>query len=190
MVIPFGKPIPPSPETSAALLAAFEERGIRFVPGRKVAGLEDGTAVLDDGQRLQNDLFLGIPVHRVPEVVERSGLAVNGWVPVEPRTLETRFPGVYAVGDVNSVGTPKAGVFAEGAAGVVADRLIAQARGRDPSALYDGKGSCYIEFGGGDVARVDVDFFSTPGAPTGTWTPTAEEKAEFKRSRGARWFGA
>jgi hypothetical protein len=44
------------------------------------------------------------------------------------------------------------------------------------------------------VARVDVDFFSTPGRPTGTWTPpsirAAEEKAEFKRSRGARWFGA
>ena len=84
-------------------------------------------------------------------------------------------------------------MFAERTAGVVADRLIAQARGKDPDALYDGTGSCYIEFGGGDVARVDVDFFSTPGHPTGTWTPpsagTAHEKAEFKRSRGARWFG-
>jgi sulfide:quinone oxidoreductase len=193
VVIPFGKPIPPSPETSEALLAAFDERDIRFIPSHRVGGLEDGTAILDDGRRLPLDLFLGIPVHRVPTVVESSGLAENGWIPVEPRTLETRFPGVYAVGDVNSVGTPKAGVFAEGAAAVVADRLIAQALGLDPSARYDGKGSCYIEFGGGDVARVDVDFFSTPGRPTGSWTPpsirTAEEKAAFKTSRGARWFG-
>ena len=38
------------------------------------------------------------------------------------RRCETRFPGVYAVGDVTSVGTPKAGVFAEGQAAVVAER--------------------------------------------------------------------
>jgi sulfide:quinone oxidoreductase len=192
VVIPFGAPVPPSPETSQALLAAFAERGIGFVPGHTVAALEAGVAVLDDGQRLPCDLFLGIPVHRVPAVVETSGLAVNGWIPVEPRTLETRFAGVYAVGDVTSVGTPKAGVFAERAAKVVADRLIADARGVDPSALYDGKGSCYIEFGHDEVARVDVDFFSTPGRPTGTWTPpstrTAAEKAEFSTSRRARWF--
>jgi sulfide:quinone oxidoreductase len=193
VVIPFGAPIPPSPETSAALLAAFAERGIDFVPGHTVARLEDGVAVLDDGQRLPCDLFLGIPVHRVPDVVESSGLAEHGWIPVEPRTLETRFAGVYAVGDVTSVGTPKAGMFAEGAAKVVADRLIADARGVTPSALYDGKGACYIEFGLDEVARVDVDFFSTPGRPTGTWTPpstrTAAEKAEFSTSRRARWFG-
>src|SRR5262249_2546726 len=65
IVIPFGAPVPPSPETSQALLAAFAERGIGFVPGHTVAALEDGVAVLDDGRRLPCDLFLGIPVHRV-----------------------------------------------------------------------------------------------------------------------------
>jgi sulfide:quinone oxidoreductase len=193
VVIPFGAPVPPSPETSEALVHAFAERGIGFMPTRTVAALEDGEAVLDDGTRMPCDLFLGIPVHRVPDVVESSGLADNGWIPVDPRTLETHFPDVYAVGDVTSVGTPKAGVFAEGAARTVADRLIAIARGEDPDSLYDGKGSCYIEFGDDRVARVDVDFFSTPGRPTGTWIPpsmaTAEEKSEFSKSRRARWFG-
>ncbi len=54
-----------------------------------------------------------------------SGLAVDGWIPVDPLTLETAHPGVYAVGDVTSVGTPKAGVFAEGQAAVAAARIIA-----------------------------------------------------------------
>src|SRR5437867_4118329 len=193
VVIPFGVPIPPSPETSQAILAAFAERGIGFVPNRTVAALQDGAAILDDGQRLPYDVFLGIPAHRVPTVVESSGLAENGWIPVEPRTLETRFPDVYAVGDVTSVGTPKAGMFAEGAAVVVAERLIDKARGREGSALYDGKGACYIEFGGQEVARVDVDFFSAPGRPTGAWTPpsvqTAAAKAAFRTDRSARWFG-
>ncbi len=43
---------------------------------------------------------LGVPVHRVPQVVVESGLAADphDWVPVNKKTLETRFPGVYAVG--------------------------------------------------------------------------------------------
>ena len=33
-VIPFGTPVPPSPETSEALVGAFAERDITFVPGQ------------------------------------------------------------------------------------------------------------------------------------------------------------
>jgi len=195
VVIPFGTPVPPSRATSEAILARFAERGIEFVRDRKVAALDPATreAVLDDGSRLPFDLFLGIPVHRAPAVVEDSGLTKGGWIPVDPGTLATRFPGVYAVGDVTSVGTPKAGVFAERAARVVADQLMARIRGESEPPGYDGTGSCYIEFGGHEVARVDVDFFSTPGHPTGTFTApsaqTAEEKVEFGTSRRARWFG-
>ena len=43
-------------------------------------------------------------------------MTVDGWIPVNPLTMETAFPGVYAVGDVTSVGTPKAGVFRQKAA--------------------------------------------------------------------------
>jgi sulfide:quinone oxidoreductase len=195
VVIPFGTPIPPSPATSEAILATFADRGIEFVPERRVASIDPQTneAVLDDGSRLAFDLFLGIPVHRVPTVVEASGMAVDGWISVDPGTLASRFPGVYAVGDVTSVGTPKAGVFAEGAARVVADHLIARIRGAAAPAGYDGTGSCYIEFGDHEVGRVDVDFFSTPGHPTGTFVApsaaTAAEKADFASSRRTRWFG-
>jgi sulfide:quinone oxidoreductase len=196
VVIPFGTPIPPSPDTSMAILAKFAERGIEFIPDRKVASLDPGSneAVLDDGRRLPYDVFLGIPVHRAPAVVENSGLVVEGWIPVDPGTLATRFPGVYAVGDVTSVGTPKAGVFAERQASAVADHLIAQIRDAGAPPGYDGTGTCYIEFGDDAVGRVDVDFYSSPGHPTGTFVApsaeTAAEKADFASSRRARWFGA
>ena len=196
VVIPFGTPIPPSPETSEAIIATFAERGIDFVPERRVAALDPPRVrpCSTTAGGSPSTCFLGIPVHRVPSVVERSGLAEDGWIPVDPRTLATRFPDVYAVGDVTSVGTPKAGVFAEGAARVVADQLIARIRSETEPPGYDGTGACWIEFGDERVARVDVDFFSTPGHPTGLFTPpsleTAEEKAAYGSSRAARWFGA
>ena len=123
LVMPLGVPIPPSPAASEALLAAFAERGISWYPERLVRSLdpERRVAVLADGEEMPFDLFLGVPVHRVPAVVAESGMCVDGWIPVDPLTLETAFPDVYAVGDVTSVGTPKAGVFAEGQAAVVAD---------------------------------------------------------------------
>jgi sulfide:quinone oxidoreductase len=195
VVIPFGRPVPPSPATSEAILARFAERSIEFVPDRRVAALDPAAreAILDDGTRLPFDLFLGIPVHRAPAVVVASGMTEGGWIPVDQHTLATRFPGVYAVGDVTSVGTPKAGVFAEGAARIVADQLIARIRGELEAPGYDGTGACWMELGDKQVARIDVDFFSTPGHPTGTFTPpsaeTAAEKAEFGASRRARWFG-
>ena len=93
------------------------------------------------------DLFLGVPAHKAPAVVEASGMTVDGWIPVNSLTLETTFPGIYAVGDVTSVGTPKAGVFAEGQAAVVADRISSLIRGTSASSHYDGHGMCYLEFG-------------------------------------------
>lgn len=193
LVMPFGLPIPPSPDSSKALLKAFEERGIRFIPQRKVSQVnEDKKVVLDDGTELPCDLFLGIPKHVAPDVVLRSGLTENGWIPVDRTNLLTKFPDVYAVGDVNSVGTPKAGVFAEGAAKVAAASIIARFNGKGNGSPYSGAGSCYIEFGKGTVARVDVDFFSGP-KPVGIHHEASEalvvDKEYFGSSRKMRWFG-
>jgi sulfide:quinone oxidoreductase len=193
LVIPFGTPVPPSPDTSAALVAAFAERGIEFVSGRRVASLDAGRSMvaLDDGGELPFDLFLGVPRHRAPDVVIASGMTEDGYVPVSSKTLETRFPGVYAVGDVAAVGVPKAGVFAEGAARVVAASIVASLRDGGRHRDYDGRGSCYIEFGAGRVGRVDIDFLSGP-KPTGTFNEPSQalvgEKHDFGASRAARWF--
>jgi len=194
MVLPLSSPVPPSPETSKALITAFAERDINFMPNRKVTSLDPGRRVakLDDGSELPYDLYLGVPRNRAPAVVERSGMVEAGWVPVNPRTLETKFPNVYAVGDIANTGTPKAGVFAEGAAKAVAVSLVSRIRGEGEGRLYDGAGSCYIEFGAGRIGRVDVDFFSGP-KPTGTYhepnVALRADKERFGASRRARWFG-
>ena len=196
LVMPFGTPIPPSPETSQAILAAFAERGIRFIKDTLVQSLDPARklALLSDGTELPYELFLGVPIHRVPAVVVASGLSDGpyAWVPVNKQTLETAFPRVYAVGDVNGVGTPKAGIFAEGSARVVAASIIAQLRGGPPPDPYRGIGACYVEFGNHQVGRVDVEFLAGP-KPTGVFQAPSEalriEKALFGSSRIQRWFG-
>jgi sulfide:quinone oxidoreductase len=194
-LMPLPSPVPPAAATSEALLDAFAERNIEFVPGARIASLdgEGKVAVLQDGREFPYDLFLGVPKHRAPDVVLESGMSEGGYVPVESRTLRTRFPRVYAVGDVATVGVPKAGVFAEGAARVVAAEILAELRGEGEPAGYDGLGSCYIEFGSGRVGRVDVDFLSGP-KPTGTFQAPSgalvAEKRDFGSSRRARWFAA
>jgi sulfide:quinone oxidoreductase len=133
-----------------------------------------------------------VPKHHAPAVVRESGLTDNGWVTVNPRTLETKFANVYAVGDIANTGTPKAGVFAEGAAKAVASSLVARIRGEGEASLYAGAGTCYIEFGANRIGRVDVDFFAGP-KPTGTYHEPSvalrEDKVNFGASRRKRWFG-
>jgi sulfide:quinone oxidoreductase len=193
LVMPLPVPIPPSPVASQMVLAAFAEREIDWHAGGLVRALDPATqtAQLSDGTALPYDLFLGIPTHRAPAVVVESGLTVDGWVAVDPTTLATSFPGVWAVGDVASVGTPKAGVFAEGQAVVVAAQLLAKLRGEEDPLRYDGHGICWMEVGHGEIAKVDVTFVAGQ-APQGSMEgPSAglmADKQEFGRSRVARWF--
>jgi sulfide:quinone oxidoreductase len=194
LVLPFGRPVPPSPETSAALISAFEERDIRLISSSKVTALdlERRVAVLEDDGELPYDLFLGVPRHRAPAVVIESGLTTDGYVPVDPATLATSIAGVYALGDCATQGTPKAGVFAEGAAKALGQTLVAHLGGAGPEGVHAGTGSCYIEFGGGRIGRVDIDFLTGP-APTGVYQAPSvalrADKQHFGASRRARWFG-
>ena len=193
LVSPLPIPIPPSPDTSQALLSAFSERGIEWIGGTRIASIDGGkVVVLEDGRELPFDLFFGIPKHRAPDVVIASGMTEDGYIPVSSQTLQTSYQGVYAVGDVTTAGVPKAGVFAEGAARVVAEILIAVARGGEHPPPYDGRGLCYIEFGHGEVAGVDVDFLSGP-EKIGVFQPPSPElvaeKKQFGATRRTRWFG-
>ena len=193
LVMPLPAPVPPSPAASAALLSEFARRGIAWHPNRTVLALDAArrVAMLDDGGEMAYDLFLGVPQHRAPQVVLDSGLAVDGWIPVDPHTLQTSYPDVYAVGDVASVGTPKAGVFAEGQADIVAAAIAARLRGEQSTTSYDGHGVCYVEFGDGAVGKVDVTFRPgerPAGELEGPSAALAADKAEFGATRIERWF--
>jgi sulfide:quinone oxidoreductase len=194
LVTTMPKPIPISDEVSNAILGLCEQRGIVTRHATWVEHLDDAKRVLHlrDGGTLAFDLLLGVPVHRAPQVVVDSGLTDDGWIAVDPATLATKFPGVYAVGDVTSAPVPRAGVIAEGEASTVADVLVAEVRGDPAPPPYPGAITCYVEMGDGTIGKVDVNFLSGP-APTAAFTgPSlkgAAEKQEFGAVRRRRWFG-
>jgi sulfide:quinone oxidoreductase len=197
MTFPMKKPVPVTDEVSQMFRDGLASRGIETLPQHVVTAIDPdtSTAQLADGETLPYDLFVGVPVHRAPEPLTASGLAVDGWVPVDQTNLRTSFPQVYAIGDVctGPRNVPKAGIFAEAAAMVVADDIASVAAGEAPPAPYEANGVCYAEFGDGLVSRVEVNFLQGDGPAARRHDPSREfaaEKAEFGATRRARWFGS
>ncbi len=193
---PMGRPVPVTGEVSQMFREGLAARNVTELPEHLVTGIDPAsrTAQLASGEQLPYDLFVGIPIHRAPAVLADSGLVENNWVPVDQANLRTRFAGVYALGDVCSGprNVPKAGIFAEAAARVVADDIAAAVAGTDPPAPYEGSGVCYAEFGGGLVSKVEVNFLRGDAPEARRQDPSlafAAEKEQFGAVRRARWFG-
>ena len=194
LVTPMPKPIPISDEVSSAILSLCDERRIEYSHATWVDRLDPGERVawLRDGRSLPFDLFLAVPVHRAPQVVVESGLTDDGWIAVNPATLATKFPDVYAVGDITNAPVPRAGVIAEGEASTVADVLVANIKGGPAPAPFAGEIVCYVEMGDQTIGKVNVNFLSGP-APVALFTPPSvegtDEKRQFAATRRQRWFG-
>jgi sulfide:quinone oxidoreductase len=172
VVTPETRPLSALPsQVGDAVSALLAEREIEFLPGRRVARVDasGGALYLDDDTRLRADALLGVPPHRCPRVLVDCGLAGDdGWVESEPRTLTTRHGNVFAIGDCVSIPLagggmlPKAGVFADAEARVVAENLEAERSGRRARQRFRGQGACHLEVGGGQAGRVVGDFFAEP----------------------------
>jgi sulfide:quinone oxidoreductase len=174
------------------------DQGITFLPNHKATAIEAGEVVFAN-ERRPFDLLLGVPPHRSPTVVRESGLVGDsGWVSVNPRTLETQYSGVYAIGDVvqimmpNGKPLPKAGIFAEAMGETVAERIAATFAGEEPEATFKGEGGCYLEVGAGQAMMVKGHFLAEPEPEvmlTEASTQYLEEKRSFETQRLQTWFG-
>ncbi|HET7375785.1 MAG TPA: FAD/NAD(P)-binding oxidoreductase, partial [Anaerolineae bacterium] len=185
--------------TCSLVEGRLEEHGIHFTPNHKATRVEKNLVIFEDGSRLRFELLLGVPPHVCPAIVVQSGLTDGKpWIPVNPRTLETKFPGVYAIGDVtmiplaNGQQLPKAGVFAEGEGKIVAERIAAVFAGKDPEATFAGEGYCFMEIGGGEAQYVRGNFLAEPAPEITLTEPSSQtliEKRNFEAEHLKAWFG-
>jgi sulfide:quinone oxidoreductase len=159
------------PENSRQVRQMVEAKGIGFYPDHAVTEIDTAAQQIKfaNGAAVPYDLLAYVPPHRVPEVVSKAGLVgESGWVSVARETMQTRFPGVYAIGDVTGIPLsmgkplPKAGVFAHGEAEVVAKNLARVITGKGNAASFNGQGECFLETGDGKAGYGSGNFFAEP----------------------------
>ena len=177
------------PAMGDAVIGMLAEHDIKFCPQQKLQTIETDKIVFEEGEAAF-DLRVGIPPHVAPKVVREAGLTdETGWIPVEIDTMETRYPSVFALGDVTSIRQPnptglflpKAGVFADEQSRVVAANIAAELSGTDKSERFDGKGFCYIEVGNGQAAYGSGNFYGYPGPSVYLEPPSPSLHEERKR---------
>ncbi|MBI3134459.1 MAG: FAD-dependent oxidoreductase [Bacteroidetes bacterium] len=202
----------PMPSAGAAVGEKFRQiltsKNIQFNPEYVVKTIEPGKISFSNGEETSFDLLIGIPPHTAPEPVIQSGLTdVSGYIAAHPQTMElldnteeltTKYPGVYAIGDVASVQLmngkylPKGGVFAEEQAQVVAKNILAKIHGEKATHHFNGKGVCYVDMGDNLAAEGDGDFYAYPDPFVQLKEPSPESriaKHEFERIF-EYWFSA
>ena len=192
------QPIPVAGKENGEIVKEMlAKKKIDYFPSYKVKEFKQGKVFFDNGQDILADIVIAVPPHRVPKVLVQSGLAQeNSWVEVNSENLQTKFENVFAVGDcttiklANGMALPKAGIFAEAEAQIVAKNIIAKIKG-GKTEIFKGEGACFVEVGDGKATQTDGKFFEKPN-PVVNLTEANEEnyekKIDFERSRILRWF--
>jgi len=159
------------PTVSAAVRGLVEAKGITYHPEHQITSVDPQLKKLHfaNGVEAEFDLLAYVAPHRPPKVVRDSGLVNEaGWIPVDRSTLQTRFEGVFAIGDITTIPLklgkplPKAGAFAHGQAEVVANNIACVITGKDHPITFAGHGDCFVEIGDGRAAMGVGNFYGDP----------------------------
>ena len=190
-------------KVSQDVLNLLDDSHVIFHPLHKIKKVSDTKEIeFENGNRVNYDLLIGIPPHKVPEVIRNSNLIKHGqnWINVDKFSLKTDYQNVFAIGDVNeikvneNVAIPKAGVFAEAQAKVVSQQIIDDIennRDKLSSSKFDGKGFCFMEVGDKKAGYIATDFYNEVGPVTLLEPPSKEsyeKKLDFERSKISEWL--
>jgi len=190
-------------KVSQDVINLLDESHVNFHPLHKIKTVSETKEIeFENGNRVNYDLLIGIPPHKVPEVIRNSNLIKQGqnWINVDKFSLKTDYQNVFAIGDVNeikvneNVAIPKAGVFAEAQAKVVSHQIIDDIENnRDnlSSSKFDGKGFCFMEVGDKKAGYIAADFYNEDGPVTLLEPPSEEsyeKKLDFEKSKISEWL--
>jgi sulfide:quinone oxidoreductase len=190
---------------SQAIVDLINYNRINFYPSHKLKSVQEKEIAFENGSKRNYNVLIGIPPHKVPDVIKNSGIINGGeqvgeegrWINVDRHTLRTAYKNVFAVGDVTEIrltqttAIPKAGIFAEGEAKVVAQQIIDDITNKSNNAKFDGKGFCFMEIGNKKAGYIDGDFYNTAGPITKLEPPSEEsyqKKWDFESSRIKEWL--
>jgi sulfide:quinone oxidoreductase len=175
---PEPQPLPVAgPELGNAVKSILDKKGIHFYPSVQLnsVGTKSKQLFFNGKETFEYDLLIVIPPHQAPAVVRKSDLTnANGWIDVNPASLQTKHENVFAIGDITSIPLPgrwvpdkpmmlpKAGVFAHLQAEVVAKNIIRKIQGEKADEKFCADGYCMLEAGEDLAGFAYGDFFGEP----------------------------
>lgn len=175
---PEPQPLPVAgPELGNAVQSILDKKGIRFLPKMQLDSVDTKLKQLffNGKESFEYDLLVAVPPHQAPEVIRKTDLAnANGWINVDPASLQTKYENVFAIGDIASIPLPgrwvpdkpmmlpKAGVFAHLQAEVVAKNIVKKIHGEKSDEKFCADGYCMLEAGEDLAGFAYGDFFGEP----------------------------
>ncbi len=175
---PESQPLPVAGlELGNAVKTILEQKGIHFHPLMQLVSVDTKSKQLSfkGNNCFEYDILIVIPPHKSPDVISKSDLAnANGWIDVEPGSLQTKYENVFAIGDISSIPLPgrwipdkpmmlpKAGVFSHLEANVVAKNITRIIQGLKADEKFCADGYCMLEAGEDLAGFAYGDFFGEP----------------------------
>ena len=175
---PEPQPLPVAgPELGGAVKIILDQKGIQFHPLMQLSSVDTKSKQLlfNGKDSFKYDLLIVIPPHQSPAVIRKTDLAnANGWIDVNPASLQTKYENVFAIGDITSLPLPgrwipdkpmmlpKAGVFSHLQADVVAKNIVRKINGVKADEKFCADGYCMLEAGEDLAGFAYGDFFGEP----------------------------
>lgn len=155
---------------SGMVRGLVEAKGIKYFPEHQLSSVSGNNLSFKNDVTAKFDLLAYVPKHECPNVIRQTDLVdESGWVNViNNKTLETKYTGVYAIGDITSIPLvqgkplPKAGVFADYQAKTVANNIAVNIIGKGKLKEFTGDGMCFIELGDGKAGFAKGNFYAEP----------------------------
>ncbi|MGK5736288.1 TIGR01244 family sulfur transferase [Acinetobacter junii] len=106
------------------------------------------------------DMIHVIPPQQAPDFIRASNLVdAAGWVSVDQNTLQhSKYPYIFALGDVMNAPNAKTAAAARKQAPIVAVNVLQYLKGSDQFAQYDGYGSCPLTVERGKIVLAEFGY--------------------------------
>lgn len=106
------------------------------------------------------DMIHVVPPQQAPDFIRASNLVdAAGWVSVDQNTLQhSKYPYIFALGDVMNAPNAKTAAAARKQAPIVAVNVLQYLKGSDQFAQYDGYGSCPLTVERGKIVLAEFGY--------------------------------
>ncbi len=154
------------PRASELLGHMFEERGITLESDYAIGSVDDKRNVISsyDDREIPYDLLVSVPTNMGMQAIEDSGIGDDlNYIEVDKFTLQsTRWPNMFAVGDVNNIPASKAGSVSHFQHEIVVHNIMKYIKGQPIDQHFDGHSLCYIESGKDKAILIDFNYEVEP----------------------------